>query len=97
MEKDTGWAKQRPAVHVAGSPSVMCMAGWPATPRGVAKSSGLDDPGPRLLCSQEPPRAPQKLTSSLRIFLGHRLLGARSHTQAGMGRVLEQMQASPGR
>ena len=80
---------REPLSHVYGR-----VAGYP---RGVAKSSGLDDPGPRLLCSQEPPRAPQKLTSSLRIFLGHRLLGARSHTQAGMGRVLEQMQASPGR
>ena len=39
--KDTGWAKQRPAaIHVAGSPSAMWMAGWPATPGARPRAAG---------------------------------------------------------
>lgn len=86
VEEEGHWVGKAKARRPrGGEPLSHADSGVAGYPRGTAESSGLDNPGPRLPRSQERPRAPRKLTSSLSILPGHRLRGARSHTQAGLG------------
>lgn len=87
VEEEGHWVKARPSVHTwRGAPQPRRRRGGGATPGGAAESSGLDNPGPCLLRSQERPRAPRKLTSSLGILLGRKAPGRPQPHPGRLGR-----------